>query len=129
MSDREFREKVSVAVQPLRSAPASQGKVQAIRTQMAATPGPLRLLLKQVGALHLQIPADHPLELALATLGKAYDEREPGLMPWEALPAGAIGILASGEDPGGAPGGLRGRHGDAAEALAPQRLGERPAQR
>jgi Tn3 transposase DDE domain len=77
---------VSLAVQPLRSAPASQGKVQAIRTQMATTPGPLRLLLKQVGALDLQIPADHPLELALATLGRAYDERNPGLMPWEAVP-------------------------------------------
>ena len=81
LSDREFREKVSLAVQPLRSAPASLGKVQAIRTQMATTPGPLRLLLKQVGALDLQIPADHPLKLALATLGKTYDERCPGLMP------------------------------------------------
>ncbi len=59
LSDREFRQKVSVAVQPLRAAPASQGKVQAIRTQMAAPPGPLRLLLKQVGTLDLQIPADH----------------------------------------------------------------------
>ena len=35
LSDREFREKVSVAVQPLRVVPASQGKVQAIRTQIA----------------------------------------------------------------------------------------------
>lgn len=86
LSDGEFREKVSLAVLPLRSAPTIQGKVQAIRTQMAATPGPLRLLLKQVGALDLQIPVDHPLKLALATLGKAYDEREPGLMPWEVVP-------------------------------------------
>jgi hypothetical protein len=86
LSDREFRERVSAAVQPLRAAPASRGKVQAIRTQMATTPGPLRLLLKQVGTLDLQIPANHPLELALATIGKAYDERNPGLMPWEARP-------------------------------------------
>ena len=73
-------------MQPLRAAPASRGKVQAIRTQMATTPGPLRLLLKQVGALDLKIPADHPLELVLATLGEAYDERNPGLMPWDVVP-------------------------------------------
>ncbi len=86
LSDHEFRERVSLAVLPLRSAPAAQGKVQAIRTQMAATPGPLRLLLKQVGALDLQIPADHPLKLALATLAEGYRERDPGLMPWELDP-------------------------------------------
>lgn len=35
---------------------------------MAATPGPLRLLLKQIGTFDLTIPAHHPLRLALTTL-------------------------------------------------------------
>jgi hypothetical protein len=86
ISDREFRERVSRAVLPLRSASAMRGKVQAIRNQMAATPGPLRMLLKQADALRLTLAPDHPLKLALYTLRTAYSEREPGLMPWQIEP-------------------------------------------
>jgi hypothetical protein len=61
LSDREFRERVSRAVLPLRSARATKGKVEAIRNQMAATPGPLRMLLRQAGALRLTLAPDHPI--------------------------------------------------------------------
>jgi len=86
LSDREFRERVSKAVLPLRSAPATRGKVQAIRNQMATTPGPLRLLLKQADAICLTIAPDHPLSVAMHTLRNAYNGRELGLMPWQIEP-------------------------------------------
>ncbi|EIZ79505.1 transposase Tn3 family protein [Novosphingobium sp. Rr 2-17] len=86
LSDCEFRERVCGAVLPLRSATVTRGKVQAIRNEMAAMPGPLRMLLKQADALRLTLAPDHPLKLALHTLRTAYSEREPGLMPWQIEP-------------------------------------------
>ena len=68
LSDAEFRQVAMSATQPLRSLPATKGKVAAIRLQMGEAPSRLRSLMQQVCTLQIDVPADHPLKRALGTL-------------------------------------------------------------
>lgn len=84
LSDAGFRRLVSSAVLPLRSLPATKGKVPAIRVQMGQAPGRLRSLLKQVCTLQLVIADDHPLKSALSILAGRYDGQKMNGTEWEA---------------------------------------------
>ena len=81
-----LRAAVARAVKPFRARPASGSRVQAIRTQMAAAPARLRSLLRQVGALDLAIPGEHPLGHALGKLSDVYRTGATGLARWESNP-------------------------------------------
>ncbi len=86
MIDAEFRQVALRAMQPLRSLPATKGKVAAIRVQMSEAPSRLRALMQQVCTLPIDVAAAHPLQQALETLASKYSKRQTDLMEWECEP-------------------------------------------
>lgn len=86
LSNAEFREVASSAMQPLRTLPATKGRAAAIRVQMGEEPSRLRALMQQVSTLPIDVPADHPLKLALDTLADKYANRDTKLREWELEP-------------------------------------------
>ncbi|MEP6869189.1 MAG: Tn3 family transposase [Novosphingobium sp.] len=81
-----FRAVVMSAISPLRDMPASQSKLHAIRTELANAPTRLRAMLRQVGVIDLAIVAGHPLDQALTTLRKVYDQGRSGMEPDDGNP-------------------------------------------
>jgi hypothetical protein len=72
LPESALRAAIARAVEPFRLMPATGGRVQAIRAEMAAAPAALRNLLRQIGELDLAFPNDHPLDDALRKLGDIY---------------------------------------------------------
>ena len=101
MTASAFHAAVEHSILPLRALPTMTSKAQAIRFEMAQAPGRMRSLLKQVGALNLDIADDHPLRLCLATLSSAYDTKAPGLAEGyrNLFPPAFAGLIATAQTP------------------------------
>ena len=79
LSDAALRAKVATVIAPLPVATVGTGRAVAIRAEMAARPSRLRALLKAVSGLNLVYADDHPLGIAVTTLGRVYTKGETGL--------------------------------------------------
>ena len=102
LSDAALRATVATAIAPLPVATIGTGRAQAIRAEMAARPARLRALLKAVSGLSLAYVDDHPLGIAMTTLGGVYAKDETGLAalstPFAATPRALVEAASTAEE-------------------------------
>ena len=102
LSDAALRATVATAIAPLPVATTGTGRAQAIRAEMAARPARLRALLKAVSGLSLAYVDDHPLGIAMTTLGGVYAKDETGLAalstPFAATPRALVEAASTAEE-------------------------------